>query len=116
MIYTSNFSKWKKVPHSISIARQTPKWYQGDTLIVLAPSIELLMDYKNNRCDKADYVRRYIKELQEKHVTKSYLIDLIPDESTLLCWCAVGDFCHRHIIAWVLKNAGIEVKEWKNES
>lgn len=115
MIYTSNFSKSKKVPNPIAISLKVPKWYVGDVYKKLAPSRELLMDYKNELIDKREYTRRYLIELVANGVTVDTIVDELPDECTLLCWESPDSFCHRHIISWILRRAGIDSKEWKDD-
>jgi hypothetical protein len=112
MIYTSYFSKWKKVPHPISIARISPKWYDGEINEDFAPSRGLLFDWKDNKLTKKEYTERYLGELNSRGITLGNITTMIPDGCTLLCWEKPGDFCHRHILSWILNKLGIEAKEW----
>lgn len=113
MIYTSNFSKCKKVPHPIAISRGIPPWYEGEALEILAPLWEIVDLYKRGKIDKRTYTERYIIQLADRNLTPQKIKDLLPDECTLLCWEASKDFCHRHIVRWILNQAGIPCKEWE---
>ncbi len=115
MIYTSYFARADKVPNPISIARSTPSWFKGEVYEKLAPSWDLLKAYKRGGLSKKEYTERYLSELAERGMTVEKLIEELPDECTLLCWETPLGFCHRHIVAWVLRNSGIEVKEWEPE-
>lgn len=112
MIYTSHFSRTKSVPNPISIAIGTPKWFTGDVYLKLAPTWDMVRDYKEDG-DKRKYTEKYIQLLRDRGVTIELLKKELPDECTLLCWEAPKDFCHRHIVAWILNNAGIPAKEWE---
>lgn len=116
MVYTSYFPYWKKVQHPIAISRQVPKWYGGEKMEILAPSWELLRLYKEGRIDKKQYAERYISELISSGITSKWLRENIPDNCTLLCWEVSTDFCHRHILAHLLRNAGIDTQEWEPDA
>ena len=113
MIYTSYFRNFKRVPNPIAISRGVPKWYTGNTCDLLAPSWELLNGIHDGSVTKLQYTTRYLKELIDRGLTKDRLKEIIPDGCTLLCWEKPEDFCHRHIVAYILKCAGADVKEWE---
>ena len=116
MIYTSYFASADKVPHPIAIARGVPSWFKGEVYEKLAPSLDLLKAWDKGRgISQKEYTERYLNELAARGVTVESLKEELPDECTLLCWETPLDFCHRHIVAWVLRNAGVEVKEWEPE-
>ena len=51
-IYTSNFANIRKIPSNIipiSIAAKSPDWYHGYEYKSLAPSYEILSNWKTNR-------------------------------------------------------------------
>lgn len=35
-------------------------------------------------------------------------------EPCLICYEKPGEFCHRHLVAAWIRNAGFEVREWNN--
>jgi len=66
----------------------------------LAPSIELLNDYRKRKIDWSEYVRRYLKEMENK----KELIKELKKRSDggevigLLCWEKDDRFCHRRLL------------------
>lgn len=120
MIYTSYFGKLNKIGNNyttFSIARYSPKWYNGETISVLAPSPALLKWWKNcaqTKEDKVKYIEQYWNEtLADKNPNKfaEALLSISDKEPVLLCYEKSGDFCHRYIIKYWLNKAGIECEE-----
>ena len=115
-VYTSyfanmrNFAKEGIVP--ISIARYSPKWYNGQRYVVVAPTSFML----SGACTHEEYLKRYDDILSRLKVDEVF--NTIKDISqgkdvALCCYEKPGDFCHRHLLAeWFTKN-GYEVKEWE---
>jgi uncharacterized protein YeaO (DUF488 family) len=106
MIYTASYFE----PHHhhgelISISRSNPKNVQVVTqLPFLAPSSELLQDWKRGNVDEADYTARFREEIKDRWPTvHQWMESLKPDEdSTLLCWERAGEFCHRNLVLQML--------------
>ena len=70
ILYTSYFAKFKKgVGNKISIARFNPKWLNSSELSAwcdsLAPSKELLNDYKYKGISWGEYTTRYYNEIKK---------------------------------------------------
>jgi uncharacterized protein YeaO (DUF488 family) len=115
MIYTSYIGNLKNIDKDIeriSIMRYTPSAitkYIDKIDTKLAPSGELLEDFKNNSISKLEYTKRYNEEvlskLDSKKLYKKY------DGKVLLCTCKIGNFCHRHLIADKLLKDGYKVLE-----
>ena len=60
MIYTSYFSNWRNFPegsYAVGIARFVPQWWRGPNLIALAPSEDLLRQFKNKEIDEFVRIR-----------------------------------------------------------
>ena len=105
MIYTSYFAVMKKIKEKcpnitfISIARHTPKWYVGIIDQRLAPSEELLADFKQGYITEDDY-RVLFKEEQKNNkdhyeqLEKRYKNKV----AVLLCYERPEKFCHRHLL------------------
>ena len=76
----------------------------------LAPTAELLDDYRQRRTDWSAYARAYLALLDERHVADSLDRDLIAD-SVLLCSEHDPDQCHRRLAAEYLQQhwGGIEI-------
>ena len=66
----------------------------------LAPSKELLQDWKNNNITWQEYELRYFKEMGNKQEFIQQLTDLAVSETiTLLCFEKEGNpHCHRHLL------------------
>ena len=113
MLTTSYFANAKNIHKSrelVSISRFSPAWFNPDhCALELAPSKELLLDYKKGGVSEADYEKRYREE------TLSWLDPNIVNEcyknSTLLCYEKSSDFCHRHILREWLAEHKIESTE-----
>jgi hypothetical protein len=116
LIYTSYFSSRKYKPEDgVSIARFAPFWH-GLTFSKLAPTEELLRWWKS--LIPEDQVKKDFKDYYEKRYRLQTLSCLDPKEvtmilegKTLLCFEKSGDFCHRHIVARWLREAGFECEE-----
>ena len=76
----------------------------------LAPTAELLDDFRKGRTDWSAYARAYISMLDERRVADSLEPDLLAD-SVLLCSEHEPDRCHRRIAAEYLQQhwGGIEI-------
>lgn len=139
MIYTSYFAQMRNFPENvipISICAKPPVWYKGLQYKKLAPSYDILMNYKAVP-DEENYIRRYKKEILEQININDVLMDLywlIPEDIrkqlsevggvwyehpdihiALLCFEKPSDFCHRHLVADWFRESGIEISEWTKE-
>jgi len=110
-LYTSFYSNRKirdLTNRKIATSIFPPKWFKADlTLKELAPSKELLLDYKNRKVDKIDYINIYFDKIKDIDLVKD-----LKDGDILLCFEKIGDFCHRHLLANELRKLGIVVKEY----
>lgn len=118
VISTSYFAMVKRLPSNafpISIAAKTPDWYQGVCYNRLAPSFDILAEYKQIG-DEKRYIRRYSQEILGKLRLSEVLDDLqlltpAHHSTVLLCYERPEKFCHRHLVAdWFTQN-GIPVSE-----
>ena len=126
MIYTSYFAKTAKLNKDenilICISRYIPKWVDKDSmlhLLSLAPSEQLLKDYKANKVTEEQFKEQYIKGLDENiglGNLLNYFKEIEQDSSKnnidvyLICYEAPDKFCHRHILADLLKDV-ISIQE-----
>lgn len=83
---------------------------------LLAPTWELLNPYKAGSIDDTQYEQRYRTLIASRLQTQQHIVEdyIRTHESiTLKCYCAAGDFCHRHIalefIEQVARGMGYEV-------
>lgn len=103
-VYTSYFGKIKQAIHPVSISRYPPKWYAGWTFPSLAPSAQLLSDYKAGRVNEAEYTTIFQAQIRHQHVVKEVVSNLsrfANDDGiiTLMCYEKPEDFCHRYLVA-----------------
>ena len=92
----------------VCVMRFVKNFYDYDKwLRELAPSIELLNDYRKRRIDWSEYERRYSKEMESK---KELIKELKKrsDEGeviSLLCWERDDRFCHRRLLKGLIENS-----------
>lgn len=117
-IYTSYFANLKSaIGIKISIARFNPKWLNPNLLdewyFELAPKENLLLDYKNNKISKEEFIKKYNVYIRFQNKILKRVTDLVDKgyDVTLLCYEKPEDFCHRHLLAKILINMGYIVKE-----
>lgn len=107
----SNFKKYTG-KNGISIARRSPKDYDGPVYLPLNPDSQTLILKKSGKIDEKEYIKRYYNNTLSK-LNAQEVYDTLKDK-VLLCWEPDGDFCHRYIVAeWIKKELGVEVKEWQ---
>ena len=108
MVHTGYFAmakKYKKLGFcTISVAQFNPSWYNGVSFPELAPSKELLGDYKLSGLSTDDYTKRYFEELQRPEAVASMeklKMKALTDsrDLILLCYENPEEFCHRHLLA-----------------
>ena len=120
MIYTTYFAKLKKLPSNIipiAISASTPEGYIGLTYKALAPTWDILSNYKSNY-DEQEYIRRYTEEILGKlnvhdeytKLTQGHKLDV-----ALVCYEKSGSFCHRNIVAKWFRDAGYQCEEWRED-
>lgn len=113
MIYTSYFAVLKRIPEDIvpvSIAAKTPDWFKGGLLKKLAPSFDILMEYKRAG-DQNRYIERYNSEVLDKLSVYDVVNELRElrshpaEDIVLLCYERPEKFCHRHLVSeWLKQN------------
>ena len=119
-IYTGYFAKIKEYKEAglipISIARFTPKWYDGDEEKYFAPSFRLLSRYKDKEIDIQDYTKDYLEGLDKDSV--HFHLKLIQQKNNnqpivLCCYEKPADFCHRHLLAdYIKRELKVQVTEF----
>jgi len=110
-MFTSYFAKNCKNENAVSIALFPPKWYHGKEYKKLAPTKNLLFDYKCGKIDDEMYTKIYCEEVLSQ-LNPQLVFEELGNDAILLCWEKSGEFCHRNIVAkWLMENLKIEVKE-----
>lgn len=125
-VYTSNYASLEKlkaaglIDGAVPISRGLPRWFDEDIVVrrnlLLAPSQKLLSAAKRGEVDDAAYTRAFNSQLAHFSPHDVYHDLLKATGGTtpvLLCWEAPGAFCHRHLVAQWLSEAGIDAEEWK---
>jgi uncharacterized protein YeaO (DUF488 family) len=87
--------------YRVCVMRFVRDYYAYDLwLKELAPSIELLNDWKNGNIDWEEYERRYLNEIKGKQEAIRKLMDLIKEKAvvTLLCAEKEDKHCHRRLL------------------
>lgn len=69
----------------------------------LAPTKDLLNEYKKNGGDWASYERKFLNLMTERRIEKNMLITVI-DGGCLLCSEATPEHCHRRLVAEYLRD------------
>jgi len=92
----------------ICVMRFVKSFYDYDEwLRDLAPSIELLNDYRNKKIDWSEYEKRYLKEMENKKELISELKKRSDNGEviSLLCWEKDDRFCHRRLLKNLIENS-----------
>lgn len=115
-IYTSYFANLRNIPNSIepiAISLYTPSFYKGKRALDLAPSKDILDDYKGGKITEEEYRTRYLNLLIERAESLGDWCDYFKDkEVVLVCYEGKDKFCHRRILAELLVDIGFEVIEY----
>lgn len=133
-IYTSYYGLFRHFPQTavpVSISVYSPDWFIGAQYSKLAPTPEILREWKALE-DKDLYIEAYNEEILSKLSQVSVVNDLmmlareyhlnefIEEDASLkedkdvilLCYEPIGEFCHRHLVAQWLQAAGYHCDEW----
>lgn len=128
MIHTASFFEdwnWGKKGRLVSIALTTPMLAPDREIVtneLLCPEWNLVNSYRARLKTTGEYRKIYMKMLYSR--IGGYMLDMengrlggknalklfeLEDEDTLLCWENHGRFCHRIIVAELLRKNGVEV-------
>ena len=121
MIVTTYFANLNKLPSTfvpISICGKAPDWYTGLQYKKLAPKYVFFQQWKQNH-DNDYYIRCFNEQVLSKLNQDEVIRELnqltgssVPVDIALVCYEKPGDFCHRHLVADWLNDAGYTVEEW----
>ena len=115
-IYTSYFGNWRNFPEGsleIAVTRFPPKGVVLN-LRALAPSEDLLRQWKNKEIDEFVFKHKYITELEDRGLTPNGVKELFAGitekrDIILCCYERPDEFCHRHILAEWLDDNVVEL-------
>ncbi len=129
--FTSYYANYNNIPKNymcIGISRFCPEWFANNELDnfmfvkdnFLAPSEELLQNYKDGKISQDQYKREYVTGVMTKVVTVMGYADLGEwikaadqhfsttvrqwDAIVFMCYERPDEFCHRHILRKMLTN------------
>lgn len=72
---------------------------------LLAPTKELLDEYKKNKGDWAVYERQFLELMQSRRVEQQISRDTFSRRTALLCSEATAEHCHRRLVCEYLDSA-----------
>ena len=118
-IYTTYFAKLDKLPSDIvpiSIAAKTPSWYNGICMKELAPTYDILKEYKlfgSESRFRSRFKREILNNLNKQEIYYMLAYLSRSNDVALVCYERANDFCHRRIVADWLSDEyrGILVEE-----
>lgn len=122
-IYTSYFANIKNLPKNIvpiAVCRFVPKWYNGAVYKKLAPTVQMLEDYKETQDEKC-FQERYTNNILRKLYVCTVLMDLqrimlsqnaAAEGICLVCFEAPDKFCHRRLLTKWLNKYGYDCVEY----
>ena len=102
-LYTCTISRMEEAgdfgiyPHDITVK-------SGDKRF--SPTWDLLNRYKCGECLPEQYTEEYLKLMRESYRQDSeYWVSFckLEESVAIACYCAVGDFCHRHLLRDMLQ-------------
>lgn len=117
-LFTSYFGNVGALPKDatlISISLWSPKGWSGKHIKQLAPTEDILSEYKRTG-DETRYVKRYQEEILGKRSAKN-LVGAIREKwgdgtFIFLCYEKPGRFCHRRLLAHWLEQSGFHCPEY----
>lgn len=116
--YFARIEKYKELGlYPVSIARYNPKGMNIFTWSAVAPSEDILRDYKSGKITEIEYDFRYRLQLQNRNILDdlSFIDSKIPKNYkgvVLCCYEKSGTFCHRHILTeYIDEKFSIPIKE-----
>ena len=122
MIYTSYFANWRKLKQAgiqiVSIARINPNSDIQETLMELAPSVNLLMGAKKGIIKWDRYVEKYNKQLAQidllSILQKLEKLQEKYGNIALCCYEKSNENCHRRLLAEFLnQNLNLKIEEYQ---
>ncbi|RJR38644.1 MAG: DUF488 domain-containing protein [Deltaproteobacteria bacterium] len=78
--------------------------------ILLAPTENILNEYKKNKGDWREYERSFIKLLSERKIEEKIKPDIFEIPTVLLCSEPTSEYCHRRLVLEYLKHKWGEIE------
>ncbi len=80
-----------------------------DTGWILAPTWDLVNDYKSNKISEEKYTTEYLSIIEKRfdRFSQHRINHMNSMKLILVCYCSAGEFCHRYIAAdFLVKRLG----------
>ena len=102
-LYTGQISLWRQLKKQGRVYIDTTV---KTGVVAFAPTWDMVLGVKSGSMTEKEYTRQYFDLMDLKQVLYSQDWDelLRHSEVTLLCYCKSGDFCHRHLLASIVKD------------
>lgn len=115
-LFTSNYARFGNHPNSVSISVNVPRTHPNlKHCPELAPTWDLVSQYKQGTINTSEYIDEYLNILEQRNITSGKdVAALLKDGDVLLCYEKATDFCHRQIVATMLKESGFDVVELRS--
>ena len=116
-IYTSYFGNAKKLHEAnvemVNIARYKPRYFNGFSLLAVAPLPFMLKDDMTVEQYVEHYNRLVLKPLDIERFLQTLESLCGGKDIALCCYEKPGQFCHRHLLAeWLNEHGGLDIKEF----
>ncbi len=115
MIYTTYFTKADKlqIPNEdrVAISIFTPASYRGLSLKELAPSQQLLNQWKQSAQTDEDWLKYEVEYKKQLENLNPREVAKLLNGKTMLCYEASDRYCHRRLVAQWLRFHGYLVLE-----
>ena len=119
-IYTSYFANIRRLPDNfcpISIARSPIKGWNGVSYLNVAPLLTTISKHKSGLSTEEEYTEEYTETILSQTTPVKVVDELLRLADgkipCLICYEALGKFCHRHILADWLRGDKVNVQEYK---
>ncbi len=114
-IFTSNFARAGRLPDAVSISRGKPRWYDGRSFDLLAPSWDWIKNYQRGVWNWNQYAAAYnglLSELDAENVVAA-----LGENAVMCCFCKPTERCHRQLVSrYLLRECGLIVLELGTEA
>ena len=110
VVYTAQISGlWKAEPDAMDI---TIKSSRGLGAVFAPDTWDMVMGVKRGTVSTETYRHWYLSLLRRRYRQDRTVWDsvLARPRAVLLCYCPVGQFCHRHLLAEVLGKLGADYR------
>jgi hypothetical protein len=110
-LWTSSFAQAGRLPDAVSISRGKPRWYDGRSFDLLAPSWEWIKNYQRGVWTWNQYADAYNDLLAE--LDAANVVAALGENAVMCCFCKPTEKCHRQLVSlWLLREMNLIVPEW----